>query len=72
MVFLRLSGFLILQRSFKNIEPNETALQWSVPDRYLGRGLKTDMAQSHGIVGDEPALKTLEIVLQRVADFLIQ
>ena len=30
------------------------------------------MAQSHGVVGDEPALEALEIVFQRVSDFLVK
>ena len=30
------------------------------------------MAQRHCVVGDEPALEALEVVLQRVADFLIE
>ena len=30
------------------------------------------MFQGHGVVGDEPALEALEVVLQRVADFLIK
>ena len=72
VVFLRFPSLLILQRTFKDVKTNKAAFQRTVPYRDFVFRFQSDMFQGHGVVGDEPALEALEVVLQRAADFLIE
>ena len=62
---------LFLKASSKDIVSNKPAFQWTIPHWNLGGGFQADVFQSHSVIGDEPALITLEVVLQGVADVLI-